>query len=219
MLKNNHQPLMMEITVKSAEGLKNTSSKLFSSRLRPFITLSTVPPFSQRPINGDKHGHVCKTRVDDQGGINPTWGDKFQLPIDATFLYQRHSRIYLQLYTKSVMVGQTQLGWCYIPTADVVDGMSPVGSVRHLSYRLRERDGSRGHGIVNIAVKLEGSLPVACPHSDLTHLPEMGWGQTVIGFPVTMFPEAVGESQSRAMSHGQFIASCNEGTRRSDQKR
>uniref|UniRef100_A0A5B7BPK3 C2 domain-containing protein n=1 Tax=Davidia involucrata TaxID=16924 RepID=A0A5B7BPK3_DAVIN len=191
MVKNSHQPFIMEITVVSAQGLKNSSSStLFSHRLRPFITLSTAPPYSCRLINEDKHSHVYKTRVDDEGGLNPTWGDKFQLPIDATFLYQRHSCIYLQLYTKRLMVGQTQLGWCQIPAADIADGLLPLGSVRHLSYRLREKDGSRGHGVVNIAVKLQGSLPVVCPQrplkSDLTVLPEMGLCQTVIGIPVTM---------------------------------
>uniref|UniRef100_A0A5B7CBL5 C2 domain-containing protein n=1 Tax=Davidia involucrata TaxID=16924 RepID=A0A5B7CBL5_DAVIN len=195
MMKNNLRPFIMEITVISAEGLKKNSSTLFSHRrLRPFITLSTAPPYSWRATNGDEHSHVYKTRVDDDGGINPTWGDKFQLPIDPSFLYQtQYSCIYLQLYTKRLMVGQTQLGWCQIPVVDIVDGYSPPGgSVRHLSYRLRARDGSRGHGVVNIAVKLEGSFPVVCPqrplNSDLTHLPETGLGQTVIGIPVSMLP-------------------------------
>ncbi|KAA8521993.1 hypothetical protein F0562_012693 [Nyssa sinensis] len=191
-MKNNIQPFIMEITVISAEGLKKSSSTLFSHRLRPFVTISTTPPYSWRPINGGKHSHVYKTRVDDVGGINPTWGDKFQLPIDATFVYQRHSSIYLQLYTKRLMAGQTQLGWCQIPAVDIVDGFSPPGSVRNLSYQLRARDGSRGHGVVNIAVKLEGSLPVVCPqrplNSDLTHFPETDLRQTVIGIPVAMLP-------------------------------
>ncbi|KAA8517134.1 hypothetical protein F0562_017427 [Nyssa sinensis] len=198
----------MEIAVISAQGLKKHSpSTLFSHRLRSFITLSTAPPYSCRLANEDKRSHLYKTKVDDEGGINPTWGDKFQLPIDATFLCQRHSCLYLQLYTKRLMMGQTRLGWCQIPAADVVDGLLPVGSVRHLSYRLREGDGSRGQGVVNIAVKLEGSFPVVCPQrpliSDLTLLPEMGLCQTVIGFPVTMLPAngwVSGECQSSIWS-------------------
>lgn len=58
--------------------------------------------------------------------------------------------------------------------------MLPAGNVRHLSYRLRDRDGTRGNGVVNIAVKLEGSVPVVRP------LPEMGERGTVIGIPVRM---------------------------------
>lgn len=185
----------MEITVISAEGLKPKSSVLFPRRLRPFITL-TLPS-----TNGDKPIHEYKTRVNDAGGLNPSWGDKFHIPIDVSTssFYQRHyyhPLIYLHLFTKDVMGGQTQLGWCQIPAADILDGLSPVGCVRRLSYRLRATDGSRGHGVVNIVVKLDCSGPVICPQSqrpsssDLTHLPEMGLSQTVIGIPVRMLPAA-----------------------------
>lgn len=72
------------------------------------------------------------------------------------------------------------MGWCQIPVQDFAGGMLPAGNVRHLSYRLRDRDGTRGNGVVNIAVKLEGSVPVVRP------LPEMGERGTVIGIPVRM---------------------------------
>ncbi|THG02981.1 hypothetical protein TEA_011473 [Camellia sinensis var. sinensis] len=198
MLKNTSpQNFTMEVTVISAEGLKKTPSSaaalFFSRRLRPFVTL-TLPPFScstttttttttTTNTNGDKLSHVYKTRIDDQGGINPTWGDKFHIPItDSTFFHQRHySFIYLQLYNKHVMVGQTQLGWCQIPAADILDGLSPAGTVRRLSYRLRSRDGSRAHGVVNVAVKLEGSVSLTRQQNrDLTQSPEMGLCQPVM---------------------------------------
>ncbi|KAK9276972.1 hypothetical protein L1049_007107 [Liquidambar formosana] len=176
----------MEITVISAQGLcTSSSSSLFSHRLRPFITLTTVPPTAYEPTNGDKHGHVYQTRVDDEGGVNPTWGDKFHLPLDATFFSHRYSSIYLQLYTKRLLAGKTQLGWCQIPAADILDGFQPVGSLHHLSYRLRARDGSRGHGVVNVAVRLETQVPV-CSDSGLTQSPEKGECKTVIGIPVTV---------------------------------
>ncbi|GAU19503.1 hypothetical protein TSUD_77470 [Trifolium subterraneum] len=50
-------------------------------------------------------------------------------------------------------MGQTQLGWCFIPASDVA--LLTPGSVQYLSYRLRERDGSRGQAIINISVRLE----------------------------------------------------------------
>lgn len=172
----------MEITVISAEGLKNTSSSLlFSHKLRPFITLTTVPPYSH--ANKGSHVHVYQTRVDHEGGVHPSWGDKFELPIDSNFLYQPScSCIYLQLYTKRLMVGQALLGWCKIPAADVF----PAGTVRRLSYRLRARDGSRGHGVVNVAVKLQGSItpPQRPLISNMLQLPS----HTVMGIPVGMLP-------------------------------
>ncbi|KAH7513974.1 BON1-associated protein 2 [Ziziphus jujuba] len=181
---HNHQPLItMEITVISAKGLKASSSIPFSQRLRPFITLTTVSPTSPyTPSNDGKHCHVYKTRVDDQGGVNPTWGDKFHVPIDSTFFTNRYSSIYLQLYTKRLVLGQTQLGWCQIPAHDI--GFPPAGSVRHLSYRLRARDGSRTNGILNLAIRFEG-----LENQGLTNSisPTLDTCQTVIGIPVTAF--------------------------------
>ncbi|XP_037494741.1 BON1-associated protein 2 isoform X2 [Jatropha curcas] len=145
----------MEITVISAQGLKSKSSGPFSHRLRPFITITTYP---STPFNGNKKCHVYSTRIDDQGGVNPTWGDKFHMPIDTAFLANRYNCICLELYTKRLIMGKVLLGWCQIPVTDI--GFPPVNSVKHLSYRIRARDGTRGHGTVNLAIKLTGCQPV-----------------------------------------------------------
>ncbi|EXC34099.1 hypothetical protein L484_010557 [Morus notabilis] len=172
----------MEITVVSAEGLKTSSSALFAHRIRPFITISTVPPdpyFST--TNGDKRCHVYKTRVDDQGGTNPTWGDKFRLPIDGTaFFTNRYSGININLYTKRLFLGQSHLGSCHIPAHDI--GLPP--SLRHLSYRLRARDGSRTRGIINLSVRFEGLGGVAGNGLSHSVSPTLHACQTVIGVPV-----------------------------------
>ncbi|MBA0609583.1 hypothetical protein Godav_021612 [Gossypium davidsonii] len=170
MLDNNQQQFTLEMTVVSAQGLKNTSSFLFTHRLRPFITITTFPP----PLEAAdlKSCRGFQTRVDDQGGVNPTWGDKFHVPIHHTFFANRYSCIYLQLFTKRLISGKAQLGWCQIPAADI--GLPPVGSVRQLSYRLREADGTRTHGVVNVAVKLEVHSNDRC--------------RTVIGVPVRVMP-------------------------------
>ncbi|GLT40475.1 hypothetical protein SLA2020_146120 [Shorea laevis] len=173
------QKFVVEITVISAEGLKNTSSSLFSHRLRPFVSISTVPP-TPASCHGGDHGKVYQTRIDDSGGVNPTWGDSFRVPVEATFFANRYSCIYLQLYTKRLISGKAQLGWCQIPVSDI--GFSPAGSLRHLSYRLRDNDGSRGHGIVNVSVKLETAAPFAGNGLQLDTC------QTVIGIPVTAVP-------------------------------
>ncbi|XAR55044.1 hypothetical protein NMG60_11030420 [Bertholletia excelsa] len=173
----------MEITIISAEGLAQKSPSLFSGRLRPFVALTVLSPSLLN--NGDEACRMYQTTVAD-GGINPTWGDKFNLSVDSTFFYQKQFSIYLQLYTKLLMGRTVQLGWCHIPAGDILDP-PPTGTVvRHLSYRLRKRDGSMGRGVINVAVKLEGSLP----SSDPTHLPAMGSGGTVVGMPVGMLPAA-----------------------------
>ncbi|XVE64889.1 hypothetical protein DITRI_Ditri07aG0138000 [Diplodiscus trichospermus] len=185
MLDSCEQHFTLEITVVSAQGLKNTFSSLFSHRLRPFITITTfpppLPPFDT--TNNKRHRHVFQTRVDDQGGVNPTWGDKFHVPIDTTFFANRYSCVYIQLFTKRLIAGQTQLGWCQIPAADI--GLPPVGSVRQLSYRLRARDSTRTHGVVNVAMKLEGPF-----RSD-------DMSQTVIGIPVNIMPRVTEMGGSR----------------------
>ncbi|CAI9784537.1 unnamed protein product [Fraxinus pennsylvanica] len=180
-MQNYSHPCFVEITLISAQDLRLASSVFCRRRrLRPFITITTT--------YSDKQLKVYKTKVDEKGGVNPTWGDKFQLPLDQTFFHIRKSGIYLQLYTKHLLMGNTQLGWCLIPVSDIVGGLIPMGSTQFLSYRLRDRDGSRGHGVVNVAVKLEGNPPTPCPPR-LEMTAEGNVSDMVIGIPVKMLPE------------------------------
>ncbi|KAF8380297.1 hypothetical protein HHK36_027779 [Tetracentron sinense] len=195
--KNHEQPLTLEIILISAEGLRDTTSLIFSKRLRPFITLSTDPPTSYRSINGDKRSHVYQTRIDNRGGNNPSWGDKFHLPIETTFFSQRYSFVYLQIVSKRPLLGKIQLGWCQIPASDIVEGFRPTGSVRHLSYRVRDRDGTRGHGVVNLSVRLVGQMNF--PVTDVC--------QMAVGIPVTLFPTT---GECSAMLHGRLGGGCKE---------
>ncbi|ONI06980.1 hypothetical protein PRUPE_5G093100 [Prunus persica] len=178
--------MKMEITVISAQGLKTTSPTTFSNKIRTFITLTTT--------NGDHKCHVYSTGVDDEGGINPTWGDKFHVPVDTSFFTNRYSCIYLQLYSKRLIMGRTQLGWCQISAQDI--GFPPAGSARYLSYRLRARDGSRTNGIVNLSVKLENLGPVS-GHGQTNSVNAPAFGMcgtgTVIGTPVTALLPPLGE--------------------------
>lgn len=193
-MQNDNQPSILEITVVSAQDLSTASSSaIFQGRLRPFVTLNVTVPFSPTTTSNE-HIQGYKTKVDYIGGKNPTWGDKFRLPFDVTFFYQIHFGICLKLYTKHLLWGHTQLGWCRIPAADMVDCLFLARSIRFLSYRLRARDGSRGHGIVNVAVKWEGSTPQVHPSRllilDEPHSPENGASdRMVIGIPVRTSPD------------------------------
>ncbi|KAM5572562.1 hypothetical protein ABKV19_012560 [Rosa sericea] len=212
-MKHSNQPVM-EITVISAQGLKNSSH--FSQKIRPFITLTTTPP-AATPCrsSGDEKCHVYKTRADDEGGINPTWGDKFLVPLDASFFSNRYSCIYLQLYTKRLIMGRAQLGWCQIPAYDIV-GFPATGSVRYLSYRLRARDGTRTHGVVNVAIKLENLAPVSnqrvvSVNSITSTFDTCG---TVIGTPVARLSPLAGECSVTCQGQiSHFGFGCKEGNR------
>ncbi|XWS61814.1 hypothetical protein CRYUN_Cryun07bG0157600 [Craigia yunnanensis] len=160
-MADNYPPpqFVMEIKVLSAENLKKPASGgPLSRRSRTFISITK--------FNGDNSGTDCKGEVE-----NSTFGDRFLVPIESNF-FANNSCIYLELHTKRLLGHQAQLGWCLIPAVDI--GAPPVGSVRYLSYKLRAKDGSRGHGIVNLHVKLES-------YGYLVHS-----GEEVIGMPVTM---------------------------------
>lgn len=163
-MQNYTQPPILEITIISAQDLKRKASFTFSRRIRPFVILSSASPAKPSTTNRTK---VHKTRVDEDGGLNPTWGDKFRLSLGCSFFDQRYPGIYLQLYTKHLLMGQSQLGWCQIPASDILSRFCPVGSTQFLSYRLRSADGSRGHGVVNVAVRLEGPLDIVHPQRTL----------------------------------------------------
>ncbi|RVW65742.1 hypothetical protein CK203_057689 [Vitis vinifera] len=51
-----------------------------------------------------------------------------------------YSAIYLHIYTKRLMKGKTQLGWCQISAGDILEGFTPSRTRRHRGYRLRDRD-------------------------------------------------------------------------------
>ncbi|KAJ8766204.1 hypothetical protein K2173_021721 [Erythroxylum novogranatense] len=173
----------MEVIVLSAQGLKSTSSGPFSRRLRSFATVTTYPLV---PCNRDDKC-TSQTRVDDEGGVNPTWGDKFHVPIDTSFLANRYSSIYIQLYTKRLITGRIQLGWCQIPVTDI--RLGPEGSIKYLSYRLRARDGTRCEGIVNVGIRLLTALEPVERHRLSMDSDQKASDacQTVIGIPVTTF--------------------------------
>ncbi|XVF51537.1 hypothetical protein PTKIN_Ptkin04bG0192700 [Pterospermum kingtungense] len=167
MADNYPQPqFVMEITVLSAENLKKPASAacclLSRRRFRTFITITKF-----NASNNHLRAEYCKGDVE-----NISFGDKSLVSIESDF-FASNSCIYLQLHTKRALGGQAQLGWCHIPAADI--GAPPVGSVRHLRYKLRAKDGSMGQGIVDLQVKLEN---FGCQlHSS---------GQEVIGTPVTI---------------------------------
>nr|XP_009770722.1 PREDICTED: BON1-associated protein 2-like [Nicotiana sylvestris] len=173
----------MEITIISAQGLKNNTTWW---RLRPFATVSTVATASISATTTE----VYTTSVDEKGGENPKWGDKFHLSLDASLFLHGHLCIYLQIYSKNFFNRRSELGWCMIPAADVFDRLLPTGFVRQFSYRLRNKDGSRGHGVVNISVKMEASFllgmhPQRSPL--MAYLPEVSDCSPVpvVGIPVT----------------------------------
>ncbi|PNX80087.1 hypothetical protein L195_g009162 [Trifolium pratense] len=147
--------VLLELTVLSTEGLNNYTSCL-NPTIRPFITLTKFP--------------LTTTTTPIMARDN----NMFRIPLDPTFFHNASSYLYLQIFTKRRIMGQTQLGWCFIPASDIA--LLRPGSVQYLSYRLRERDGTRGQVIINISVRLEITTLLSS---------NMDSCNTVIGIPIT----------------------------------
>ncbi|ESW30464.1 hypothetical protein PHAVU_002G155100 [Phaseolus vulgaris] len=152
----------LDITVVSTEGLNQYSS--YFNRIRPFFTLTKLP--AQLLYNYDGGG---------------TGDHVFRVPLDPTFFSDTYSRLHFHLYNNRRFAGPTLLGWCLIPPSDIAFPPSP--SPRFLSYRLRAKDGSRTHLILNLSLRFHPPHPDTC--------------QSVIGIPVTAlrkFRTATGHS-------------------------
>ncbi|KAK4770665.1 hypothetical protein SAY87_031197 [Trapa incisa] len=166
------QPHTVELTVVSAEDLDASAAPISCSpfprrrRLRPFASITMIQPQLWKPrhgAGGPPLVHEKATGVDTVGGENPTWGDELRVPVGPDFFANAYSCLYLSVYDfRSGTGGQKLLGWCQIPVGDF--GAPSMGVLRRLSYRLKERHGTRGQGVVNVRVRVEGQQLVPAPN-------------------------------------------------------
>ncbi|PKI65316.1 hypothetical protein CRG98_014280 [Punica granatum] len=191
----------VELTVMSAEGLDAAAAPISCSpfprrrRLRPFASLTTAPPELWELHHDGSPLQEYRTGVNCREGQNPTWGDLFRVPVGSEFFGNAYSCLYLCVYDlRSGARGRRLLGWCQIPAGDF--GSPLTGAVRHLSYRLRDRDATRGQGIVNVEVRVEGPLESVRGRSQTPDT----W-RAVIGYPVGLHaPPFAGRPASRDVS-------------------
>ncbi|KAI4343264.1 hypothetical protein MLD38_027793 [Melastoma candidum] len=192
------QPVVIEITIISANGLRDTAPfPIFWKRPKRYVTMAPVARIlGGRIKEADEPHPVYTTTVDNRGGTDPQWKEKFRITVETSFFANAGSSICVRVYSRGFARRVTQLGWCKIPAEDML--MSPPGKVGYLSYRLRNPlDGTRGHGIVNMAVKLEGLLQNArgpwfqgpgMPGPLITGFLVPSTSSVAIGFPVSLPP-------------------------------
>ncbi|CAJ1937489.1 unnamed protein product [Sphenostylis stenocarpa] len=142
---------LLHITVTSLQGINHYTSFL-NPTIKPFITLSSTHLLSTSPLL--HHNFTLR------------------IALDPSFFSDTRASLHLQLFTKRRILGLAHLGSCLIPAHDI--GLLPHGSVRYLSYRLRGKDGAKGHVVINLSVRLENAPWIS---TDTCH--------TVIGIPVT----------------------------------
>lgn len=171
--------LALEVTVLSAESLRLPPSySPLPRRLRPYVAVSTSADCSSTDVASSSSG----------GGQHSWDGDaRLVVPVGAGFLEGRDD-VRVALFSESgcarrlVAGGDTPLGWCRVPAADVLDGLRPPRALRRLSYSLRcPRSFGSGHGVVHLAVRVIGDVEVvrAAPPA------QPGWCRVAMGIPVS----------------------------------
>lgn len=175
--------LALEVTVLSAESLRLPPSySPLPRRLRPYVAVSSTSAdcSSSTGVAASSSGAGEHSWVSD--------GDaRLVVPVGAGFLEGRDD-VRVAVFSESgcarrlVAGGDTPLGWCRVPAADVLDGLRPPRALRRLSYSLRcPRSFGTGHGVVHLAVRVIGDVEVvrAAPPA------QPGWCRVAMGIPVS----------------------------------
>lgn len=171
--------LALEVTVLSAESLRLPPSySPLPRRLRPYVAVSTSADCSSTDVASSSSG----------GGQHSWDGDaRLVVPVGAGFLEGRDD-VRVALFSESgcarrlVAGGDTPLGWCRVPAADVLDGLRPPRALRRLSYSLRcPRNYGAGHGVVHLAVRVIGDVEVVRAAQPA----QPGWCRVAMGIPVS----------------------------------
>uniref|UniRef100_A0ACD5V7D7 Uncharacterized protein n=1 Tax=Avena sativa TaxID=4498 RepID=A0ACD5V7D7_AVESA len=177
--------LALEVTVLSAESLRlpPTYSPL-PRRLRPYVAVS-----SSADCSSSSSTDVASSSSSSGAGEH-SWesGDaRLVVAVGAGFLEGRDD-VRVAVFSESgcarrlVAGGDTPLGWCRVPAADVLDGLRPPRALRRLSYSLRcPRSFGAGHGVVHLAVRVIGDVEVVRAAAPV----QPGWCRVAMGIPVS----------------------------------
>ncbi|CAM0912540.1 unnamed protein product [Alopecurus aequalis] len=174
--------LALEVTVLSAESLRMPPSySPLPRRLRPYVAVSTSADCSSTDVASSSSGAGS--------GGEHSWDEDARLvvPVGAGFLEGR-DEVRVAVFSESscarrlVSGGDTPLGWCRVPAADVLDGLRPPRALRRLSYSLRcPRGFGTGHGVVHLAVRIIGDVEVVRAATPV----QPGWCRVAMGIPVS----------------------------------
>uniref|UniRef100_A0ACD5XWV3 Uncharacterized protein n=1 Tax=Avena sativa TaxID=4498 RepID=A0ACD5XWV3_AVESA len=175
--------LALEVTVLSAESLRLPPSySPLPRRLRPYVAVS-----SSADCSSSSSTDVASSS---SGAGEHSWesGDaRLVVAVGAGFLEGRDD-VRVAVFSVSgcarrlVAGGDTPLGWCRVPAADVLDGLRPPRALSRLSYSLRcPRGFGAGHGVVHLAVRVIGDVEVVRAAAPV----QPGWCRVAMGIPVS----------------------------------
>ncbi|KAI6707590.1 hypothetical protein NL676_010552 [Syzygium grande] len=129
----------LEITIISAENIR-----LNKKPVKNAVVAVRVEP-----------GHECSTKPAPDQGTNPQWNENLvvNLPLHAGF-------ITVEVKCKSSSGSYKIVGGATVPISDFAgDFGAPGGYMHFLSYRLRDSNGVRTDGIINISAKMAALAP------------------------------------------------------------
>ncbi|GFP95131.1 hypothetical protein PHJA_001657500 [Phtheirospermum japonicum] len=137
------EPLILEINLISAQGLRPPSANL--RRLQTYAVTWINP------------GKKLRTRVDPIGGENPTWNDKFLFRVSDEFVYGETSAVSVEIfavgYVKDFLIGTVRflLSTCLKRSAPLASASeASLGTPAFTAVQIRRPSG-RFQGVLNIA--------------------------------------------------------------------
>ncbi|XVE73775.1 hypothetical protein DITRI_Ditri11bG0145300 [Diplodiscus trichospermus] len=132
---------VLEITLISAQGLKEPSGKL--GRTQTYASA------------GIDSSVKLRTGVDRIGGENPTWNDKFLFKVSSDFLSSETSGILIEIFALGI-IRDTLLGTVRLLVSNFLQFGSAFKAVKTPSFNAVQvrRPSGRFHGVLNVGVKV-----------------------------------------------------------------
>lgn len=136
--------LILEINLMSAQGLKRPSTNL--RRIQTFAFVWVHPSVKLR------------TRVDELGGENPTWNDKFLFRVSPNFISGDTSAVTVEIYAagfvKNFFMGSVRFVLSSCLTKPFVHDL--IGNSAFTAVQVRRPSG-KFHGILNLAAAVHNN--------------------------------------------------------------
>ncbi|XWS76938.1 hypothetical protein CRYUN_Cryun01aG0220600 [Craigia yunnanensis] len=143
-MENNY---VLEITLISAQGLKEPSGKLGRTQTYAFAWIDSSVKLRS-----------CVDRV---GGGNPTWNDKFLFKVSSDFLSSKTSGVSVEIFAVGVL-RDTLLGTVRLLVSNFLQSGSAFNAVKTPSFNAVQvrRPSGRVHGVLNVAVTVLDSADI-----------------------------------------------------------
>ncbi|MBA0820186.1 hypothetical protein Gohar_028408 [Gossypium harknessii] len=168
---HHHHHYVLEITLISAQGLKEPSGQL---RRMQTYALAWIDPSLK-----------LRTCIDRSGGGNPTWNDKFLFKVSSDFLSKETSGVSVEIYSVGVL-RDSLLGTVRLLVGNSIRSGFTIHPPSFTAVQVRRPSG-RFHGVINIGVTV----------LDMADVPSMS-GLSAVGFR-DLIGESINSKKNRGL--------------------